>query len=438
MSTPIKFIHTADVHLAKELSYNGLGDDNFNKLFSSADKKAFKNLVDFAVKEEVDFILIAGDLYDREARSVKASRFFLNQAQLLNEEGISIFLISGNHDPAGVEKEVFELPKNVHYFSSEEVEVLEYKKEGKLAARIIGQSYRQKFESRTMYNFYTAPDSSVFNIALLHTALTKDTNRYVPVSKSDLLTKKEIDYWALGHLHQYQRLNEEPAVFYPGTLQGHNISEEGAKGAILVEVDSNLKSSEKFVPLAPVIYRQLEINLAEEDLKNISQLQRLLREKIEELREKISRQNKKQKFPTEAVIIRLLLKGRTELHQYIENDREELEETLLAEFRQLNYNQIPGCWLHSIIFRTAEALPKLAELRDNNPLYQNIESLINEILNEEELNQELLAEWGEIWQGNQDPEDRENHKFYADQNLQQEILKEAERLIISELIGDGD
>ncbi|MFW6229946.1 MAG: DNA repair exonuclease, partial [Halanaerobium sp.] len=107
-------------------------------------------------------------------------------------------------------------------------------------------------------------------------------------------------------------------------------------------------------------------------------------------------------------------------------------------FRQLNYNQIPGCWLHSIIFRTAEALPKLAELRDNNPLYQNIESLINEILNEEELNQELLAEWGEIWQGNQDPEDRENHKFYADQNLQQEILKEAERLIISELIGDGD
>lgn len=438
MSKPIKFIHTADIHLGRELSYNGLIDSDNKKIFRNAAKKAFENLVELAVTEQIDFILIAGDLYDREARSVKASRFFLEKAKYLEQKGIDIFLISGNHDPAGLENEIFELPDNVHYFSSEEVETFEYQKGGRLAARIIGQSYRQKFESRTMYNYYTAPDNSVFNIGMLHTALTKDSNRYVPVNKSELLTKNQINYWALGHIHQYQKLNEEAAIYFSGCLQAHNISEEGKKGVILVEVDSNLKSREKFIPLAPVIYRQLEIDLTAEELNNISELERLLKNKIEELRNEIILQNKGQRYKIEAVIIRLLLKGRTNLQHYIENNSEELEESLLKEFRSCGFNQNPLCWLHSIIFRTAKTLPKAAELKKNNPLYQNIEDLINEILSDENLNQELLAEWGQIWQAAQDPEDRENFKFYPDQKLQQDILAEAKRIIISELIEDGD
>jgi DNA repair exonuclease SbcCD nuclease subunit len=438
MVQSIKFIHTADIHLAKELSSNSLPNHKLENIFSRAGKIAFENLVKLAVSEAVDFIIIAGDLYDREARSIKSSRFFLKQAQQLEDQGIEIFVISGNHDPAGVEKEVFELPANVHYFSSREVEIYEYHKGGKLAARILGQSYRQKFESRTMYNFYTAPDQSVFNIALLHTALSKDNNRYVPVNKNELLSKTEINYWALGHLHQYQRVNDKPAVYFPGTLQAHNISEQGRKGAILVEVDSNLNTKEKFMSLAPVIFKEIELDLETEKLNNITELQRLIAKKISKLEEKIRLQNENQKYKIEAVITRLVIKGRTELHFYIESDREELEETLLEEFRARQLNESPFIWLHSILFRTANSLSNLDELKDNNPLYQNIQDLIDEILTDEELNQELLAEWGQIWQGDQNPEDRDNHRFYADQKLQQEILTDAEKIIITELIGDED
>lgn len=439
MSKSIKFIHTADIHLAKEISYNSLQpDENLKNVFSNAGKKAFKNLVELALVEKIDFIIIAGDLYDREARSIKASRFFLKQAQYLNKNDIELFLISGNHDPTGVEKEVFELPANVHYFSSEEVEVFDYQKEGKLAARIVGQSYRQKFESRTMYNYYTVPDQSVFNIALLHTALSKDNNHYVPVNKGELLSKKEINYWALGHLHQYQKLNDRPAVYFPGTLQAHNISEQGNKGAILVEVDSNLKSTEKFIPLAPVIFKELELDLEKRDFKNISQLQRLVYKKINNLKENISCQNKQQEYQVEAVITRLIIKGRTELHHYVENSSEELEATLLKEIRSKYIKDAPFIWLHSIIFRTAKSLANLEDLKNNNPLYQNIKDLIKETLNEQELNQELLAEWGQIWQGNSDAENRDNHKFFADKKLKEEILADAEKIIISELIEDGD
>lgn len=438
MSKSIKFIHTADIHLAKQLSYNSSDQNDLDSIFSEAGKRAFENLVDLAVKEAVDFILIAGDLYDREARSIKASRFFLKQSQYLNQKGIEIFLISGNHDPAGVEKEVFELPENVNYFSSEEVQVFNYHKNGSLAARIIGQSYRQKFESRTMYNYYTAPDQSVFNIGLLHTALTKDNHHYVPINKGDLLTKKEINYWALGHLHQYQQINKSPAIYFPGTLQAHNISEQGSKGAILVEVDSNLNSTEKFISLAPVIFEELELDLEEKEFTNISQLQQLMDKKIVNLKDKIKEQNNKQEYEIEAVIIRLIIKGRTELHHYVVNNREELEETLLAEFRNRYSNDTPFTWLHSIYFRTAKSLTNLENLKSNNPLYQNIKKLINELLTTQELKQELMSEWGQIWQGVQDPEDRTNHKFFADQKLQKEILTDAEKIIISELIEDGD
>jgi hypothetical protein len=49
-----------------------------------------------------------------------------------------------------------------------------------------------------------------------------------------------------------------------------------------------------------------------------------------------------------------------------------------------------------------------------------------------------VAEWGQIWQGDPNAEDRANHKFFADRKLKKEILSEAEKIIISELLEDGD
>lgn len=439
MLNSIKFIHTADIHLGKKLSSNSSSNNELEALFINATEEAFENLVELAVDEKVDFILIAGDLYDREARSIKSSHFFLEQCQYLKDNGIKIYIISGNHDPAGVENEVFELPENVYYFSSENVESIEYKKNDKLAARIIGQSYRQKFENRTMYNYYTAPDQSVFNIALLHTALNKDNNRYVPVNKTDLLTKDEIHYWALGHIHQYQKINQKPAINFPGTIQAHNISEQGSKGTILVEVDSNLKIKENFIPLAPVIFKEIFINLEKYNkLENITELQNLIDSKFENILKELEEKNKLRKYKIKAAVIRLNISGRTPLHQYVDHNREELEETLLEQMRiKFSKKNIP-LWLHSLILRTAKPLKKLKELKKTNKIYQKLDKLINEFLTDDDLNQELLAEWGQIWQGDKNAEDRSNHRFYANSNLQKNILKEVERIIISELIEGGD
>lgn len=439
MSKSIKFIHTADIHLGKKLSCNSSKNSELENLFTEATEQAFKNLVDLAVREAIDFILIAGDLYDREARSIKSSRFFLEQCQHLKMNDIEIYIISGNHDPAGVENEVFELPENVNYFSSENVETIKYKKDNKLAARILGQSYRQKFENRTMYNYYTAPDQSVFNIALLHTDLNKDNNRYVPVNKSELLTKNEIHYWALGHIHQYQKINQKPSINFSGTLQSHNISEQGSKGAILVEVDSNLKIKENFIPLAPVIFKETVIDLEKENkLDNITDLEQLISNNLAGLLNEIKAKNESRKYKIKAVITRLNIMGRTPVHQYAADNRDELEETLLEEMRIKFSKESPSLWLHSLILQTAKPLENLEELKKSSQLYQNVDQLINEILTDDKLNKELLAEWGQIWQGDENAEDRSNHRFYPNSKIQKNILKEVEKIIISELIEGGD
>jgi hypothetical protein len=58
--------------------------------------------------------------------------------------------------------------------------------------------------------------------------------------------------------------------------------------------------------------------------------------------------------------------------------------------------------------------------------------------NETKFKHELLAEWGKIWQGDQDQEDREIDRFYPEEKFINEILAEAEKIIISELFEDGD
>lgn len=435
----LKFIHTADIHLGKELSYNKTNNAFLQEIFKNANKNAFLNLVDLAIKENVDFILIAGDLYDRQARSIKASKFFVNQCQKLNENNIQLYIISGNHDPAGIENKVFTLPQNVHNFSSSKTEVYEYTKNNVKIARIIGQSYQNKFETTRIYKNYNVADSSLYNIALIHTALNNEDKNYIPCSKNDLLNKKNIDYWALGHLHKFKKINSNPSIYFPGTLQAHNISEEGNKGAILVELKNNLKSKEKFIELAPVNYQKITIDLEKHDkINNISELQRLITKKLTEILKILNDKNDNRTYKLEAIITRLIIEGRTKIHKYVDGNREELENTLIEEMRTRFSDKNPHLWVNSIIFKTSKPIKNIEEIKNNNPVFKNIDSIINEFINNSEAKDELLEEWGEIWQGAEEIEERLNFKFHADKNTRKKILKEAEKIIISELIEDGD
>lgn len=289
-----------------------------------------------------------------------------------------------------------------------------------------------------MYNFYTPQDKSVFNLALLHTALKADSRRYVPVTKSDLLSKEEIHYWALGHIHQYQEINKNnPVLAYSGTIQGRDINEKGNKGCLLIEVDQDMRITKNFIKLSPIVFKNIKIELSnKEELQNISHLKKHIFNRAEKLLNELINSNENE--IVEGYIVRWLIKGRTEVNQYIKNNRSEVETSLLSELRSIFAKQRPFLWSHSIVLRTADKLPELDNLKGRNQLFKELENLMADLLKKPELEESLLDEWGAIWQGDSEAEDRENDRFFASKELKKEILAEAEKIIISELIEGGD
>lgn len=230
-----KFLHTADIHLDSPLKGLESYEDAPVEEIRGASRRAFDNLIDFAIEEEVDFILIAGDLYDGEWKDYNTGLFFVNRMGRLNRAGIRVFIVSGNHDAASHTTRVLPLPDNVSHFSAKKVET---KLLDELGVAIHGRSYPTKAVSENFASLYPAKHAAYFNIGLLHTALTgrEGHEPYAPCSVDDLRARG-YDYWALGHVHQLEVVTRDPWIIFPGNIQGRHIREVGAKGATLVTVE---------------------------------------------------------------------------------------------------------------------------------------------------------------------------------------------------------
>ncbi|MGM0414805.1 MAG: metallophosphoesterase family protein [Bacillota bacterium] len=458
MSDKLRFLHTADIHLGRPLRSASQVPDYLEKEFNEAGFKALKYMVSQVIDRDLDFIVISGDLYDSEARSVKASRIFLEECKRLAAHHKPVYIISGNHDPGGNKLEPFEYPDNVFFFASEEVELNQYKRDAKRTlARVLGQSYRSSSDSRKMYTYYTVPDKNLFNLGLIHTQLNPDNRRYVPISKAELMEKDDIHYWALGHIHQPLVLSTSaPAMVYSGTPQGHNISETGVKGCFIVETDiknpgENLKL--EFIPTSPVIYKKIEVDISKEtrNLRTLSDLQEVLLQRAEKQLEDnlfteidfYGLENKNvstaNDVPYEGVIVRWLITGRSSLHERIADNLDEAETELKSYLnKQLAVKGMePYIWTHSVQLRTSRELPDLEEIRKNE-VYQAVDRVIQDIREDPELEAELLSEWGSIWEGDEDHENRDNDSFYPDPETRAEIIEAAREKIIAYLFAGGD
>src|SRR5271157_5418906 len=93
-----RFVHTADVHLDSPLSTLALRDPMLADLIGGATRKAFVAVIDLCLSEQVDALLLSGDLYDGEQTSMKTARFLADQIRKLHEAKIKVFIIRGNHD----------------------------------------------------------------------------------------------------------------------------------------------------------------------------------------------------------------------------------------------------------------------------------------------------------------------------------------------------
>jgi exonuclease SbcD len=278
---PITFLHAADLHL--DSPYIGLKHLP-ESLLSRVQESTFislQRIIDFAINKKVDFIILAGDLFDSEQRSLRAQIRLRNELLRLEREGIAAYIIHGNHDPLNGNWVKLEWPSNAHFFN-EKIEAKPYIKEGEQVATLYGFSYLDKAVTENMAVHYEKGSKDGYHIAILHGTISsnKDHNPYAPFLISDL-NNKGFDYWALGHIHTRQILQTEPPVIYPGNIQGRHRKEAGEKGCFYVSMEE-LGTSYSFIETCDILWNQLTISAI--DIHTIDDLVHRCKTELEQYR----------------------------------------------------------------------------------------------------------------------------------------------------------
>ncbi len=221
-------------------------------------RQAFVELIDLAIAREVDFVLIAGDIFDSDWKDYSTGIFFTNQINRLAEENIEVIMIAGNHDAVSQITKNLSMPKNARKLSSTKPErvLLEH-----LDTEIIGQSFHTKSVSDNLAIGYPNGDPSLFSIGLLHTSLNGRPGHdpYAPCTYADLASKN-YQYWALGHVHNREVVSQDPWIVFPGNLQGRHIRESGSKGVTLVETTGHEIQSVDHIELGSLYWQIVPIS----------------------------------------------------------------------------------------------------------------------------------------------------------------------------------
>lgn len=231
----MKFIHAADIHLDSPLTGLSAYQDAPAAMLRSATRDAFSNLVSEAIEQQVDFMVIAGDLYDGSWKDHNTGIFFCREMGRLKKAGIPAYVLFGNHDAESEMTKKLQLPDNVFTFDSRKATTFRL---DHLKVALHGRSFKEAATTDNLVTGYPSPLPGMFNIGVLHTALEGNAAHasYAPCSREELHAKG-YHYWALGHVHDYQIWNGASTIVFPGNLQGRHIRETGARGAVMVSCD---------------------------------------------------------------------------------------------------------------------------------------------------------------------------------------------------------
>jgi DNA repair exonuclease SbcCD nuclease subunit len=163
-----KFIHAADVHLDSPLRgldrYEGAPADEIRQ----ATRRAFHRLVDLALEERVSFVILAGDIYDGEARDFQTALFFNKEMLRLREQRVQVYVVAGNHDADTRMRKKLARPDNVHVLSTSKPETRDLEEFG---VAIHGQGFARQVVTEDLAVGYPPAIASRFNIGVLHTSL---------------------------------------------------------------------------------------------------------------------------------------------------------------------------------------------------------------------------------------------------------------------------
>ncbi len=336
----MKFIHAADLHIDSPLrgleAYEGAPVERVRH----ATRDALKRLVQLCLDEQADFLIVAGDLFDHDWKDFNTALFVVNQFQELIKRGVRVLAIRGNHDSKA------ETSLKAPWPSSDLFTLFDHKlahtvRIPDLGVAIHGMSFAERHVKENLVPKYPAPDKGLFNIGILHTNATGNEEHatYAPCTVKELIDKG-YQYWALGHVHQYQELNAAPChVIYSGNTQGRHIRETGAKGCAVVTVENGEVERIEFVPTDVLRWKQLDLELT--PTQHLDDLFELVDARLRE--ELVTAEGR-------LLSVRLRIHGGCAAHRQLGSDvaRREAEAALRARVGEIS----DDVWLEKIKWQT--------------------------------------------------------------------------------------
>jgi DNA repair exonuclease SbcCD nuclease subunit len=374
----VKFIHAADLHIDSPLrgleAYEGAPLDRLQ----GATRVALQNLVRLAIDQAVQFVIIAGDLFDGRWRDVSTGLWTAAQFRELDQAGIQVFLLQGNHDAANRVPHAITWPTNVRVFSVDQPETFLL---SELQVALHGQGFAQEAVTTDLASNYPAAVPRHFNIGVLHTSLTgsPDHDSYAATSLT-VLQSRRYDYWALGHIHARSEpaLLTSPHIAYSGNIQARHIRETGAKGCLLVTVDSNELRSVEFIATDVVRWQMLEVTL--EAAAGRGELLQAAREAFQ----RCARQS-----DGRLAAVRLVVRGTCALHRVLMHTAERAE--IAAEIRNLASEVSDDVWIEKIVWDTRPAID-IDELLQGKDLIGELLRSVRETASDPQLWSDVQAE----------------------------------------------
>ena len=344
---PFRFLHTGDLHLDSPITgLSATAPPEVLGVLRAATTDAWRAIIRLAIDERVDFVLVAGDIFETSNPTLLGQARFRDGLAELAEHGIRSFVVHGNHDPLDGRAWAASLrfPELTHRFGSAVGESVVVERDGTAIARIHGRSYPTAAVADNYAAGFENPGKGPFSIGLLHTNVGDRPGHanYAPCSIEDL-RRAGMDYWALGHIHQPGKVMDDPPAYYCGIPQGRDPGEIGARGCWLVEVDANARAANRFVAVDVVRWSELAVDIG--DLATDDDLRAACRSAIE---------GAIAVTDGRSIIVRLRLVGRGALHAnllrtgYLDDLR-----TLLNDERSL---APPFAWVESVADASVAAI----------------------------------------------------------------------------------
>ncbi|MGQ9706583.1 MAG: metallophosphoesterase family protein [bacterium] len=305
----IKIGHSADLHIGASFSPNG---EYFRKILL----KDFERLCETCFNENIDILLISGDLFDSNFVSKIALLTVINGFEILSKNGIRTLILPGTHDKLTKDSIYYQFPDISNLF----IIGLNFNEhyDEKTGVYITGNAYIGDDVGKRALKGLTPKKDALLNIALIHASLERpDIKKDDMMISQDEIINSGFDYIALGHWHRYQVIRStKPVAIYPGSIEPLSKDEQETGSIVILEYDETNKE---------LSYKRIEIGTLKTMIKEVELLSN---DKTAELAKEIK------PLLNKNIILTIRLKGMIKPDEEI--DIEGIEEQFSNDFFAIN------------------------------------------------------------------------------------------------------